>query len=342
MTTPRPGRPPEPSTPTRVFVTGAGGFAGFALALSLARRGQRVRGLVHSPARAAALAAAGVEAVAGDVRDASLVREALEGVDVVYHLAAVFRRAGVPDSEYHSVHVDATRQLVEASADAGVRRVVHCSTVGVHGDVNHEEPVAEDAPFNPMDIYQQTKLEGEWMARETARRTGIPLTVVRPSPIYGPGDRRLVKLIGGIAKRRFWLVGDGSPHFQMVYIDDLVEGFRLAAETPGAAGRTYIISGSEAPTLQELVTEIADVAQVPPPRLRLPLRPFAAAAALCERLCVPLRIEPPIYRRRVSFFTSNRWFDTTRAGKELGYVPRMRLHSGLQRTLSSYRRLGWV
>jgi dihydroflavonol-4-reductase len=330
---------PEPRT---VLVTGAAGFTGLALARSLTRRGQRVRGLVRNRKRASYLEQAGVEIVAGDVRGRATVQEALLGVDTVYHLAAVFRRAGVPDSEYRSVHVDATRQLVECSAAAGVRRFVHCSTVGVHGDVEGQAPAAEDAPFQPGDIYQVTKLEGERMALDTAGRVGLPLTVVRPGPIYGPGDRRLLKLIGGVARKRFVLLGDGSPHFQMVYVDDLTEGFRLAAETPAAVGRTYIVAGGEAPTLKELVEEIAKVADVPPPRTRLPVWPFWVAGAICEGVCVPLGIEPPIFRRRVAFFTNNRWFDTSRARNELGYAPKVRLRDGIRRTLDSYRGLGWV
>ena len=278
----------------------------------------------------------------GDVRDAETVRQSVADIRTVYHLAAVFRRAGVPDSEYRSVHVDATRALIEYSAAAGVQRFLHCSTVGVHGDVDRSAPATEEAPLLPGDIYQQTKLEGEQVARETAARTGLPLTVVRPGPIYGPGDRRLLKLIGGVAKRRFVLVGDGSPRFQMVYVDDLAKGIRLAAETPGAAGRTYIIAGSEAPTLNELVEEIADVARVRAVRWHLPVWPFWLAGALCEAICVPLGIEPPIFRRRVKFFTSNRWFDTGRARRELGYSPRVHLHEGIDRTLNSYRRLGWI
>jgi dihydroflavonol-4-reductase len=328
--------------PPTVLVTGAAGFTGLALARSLTRRGQRVRGLVRNRKRASYLEQAGVEIIAGDVRDRAVVQEALLGVDTVYHLAAVFRRAGVPDSEYRSVHVDATRQLVECSAAAGVRRFVHCSTVGVHGDVEAQAPAAEDAPFHPGDIYQVTKLEGERMALDTAGRVGLPLTVVRPGPIYGPGDRRLLKLIGGVARKRFVLLGDGSPHFQMVYVDDLTEGFRLAAETPAAVGRTYIVAGGEAPTLNELVDEIASVAHVAPPRTRLPVWPFWVAGAICEGVCVPLGIEPPIFRRRVAFFTKNRWFDTSRARDELGYAPKVRLRDGIRRTLDSYRGLGWV
>jgi nucleoside-diphosphate-sugar epimerase len=214
--------------------------------------------------------------------------------------------------------------------------------VGVHGHVRGDAPATEDAPFHPMDIYQQTKLEGEWMARETARRVGMQVTVVRPGPIYGPGDRRLFKLIGGVARRRFRILGDGRPRFQMVYVDDLVEGFLLAGEHPDADGRTYILTGREAPTLRELVDEIAQVANVPPPRLRFPVWPFWLLGAACEAVCIPLRIEPPIFRRRVKFFTSNRWFDTSRAREEIGFRPKVDLRTGLVRTLESYRRLGWV
>ncbi|HEX5963800.1 MAG TPA: SDR family NAD(P)-dependent oxidoreductase, partial [Gemmatimonadales bacterium] len=150
-----------------VLVTGAAGFTGVSLALSLVAAGYRVRGLVRNRERAVALEQAGVATVVGDIRDPAVVREAVQGIDTVHHLAAVFRRAGVPDSEYREVHVDATRQLIELSAAAGVSRMVHCSTVGVHGSVSEEAPATEDAPFHPGDIYQLTKLEGEQMALET-------------------------------------------------------------------------------------------------------------------------------------------------------------------------------
>jgi nucleoside-diphosphate-sugar epimerase len=325
-----------------ILVTGAGGFTGLALTRALVDAGHPVRALVRKPAQVPELERLGAEVLQGDIRDPEIVRRAVEGRAIIYHLAAVFRRAGVPDSLYREVHVDATRRLIEAAASAGARRFVHCSTVGVHGDVAGAGPADESAPMAPGDIYQRTKLEGEAAAREAATRTGLPLTIVRPGPIYGPADRRLLKLIGGVARRRFLLLGSGRPHFQMVYGDDLVAGFRLAAERPEAVGRTYILTGEEAPTLRELVEEIAGVARVPAPRLRLPVWPFWLAGALCEAVCVPFGVEPPIYRRRVKFFTNNRWFDISRARRELGFSPRVSLREGLRRTLESYRTLGWV
>jgi nucleoside-diphosphate-sugar epimerase len=102
------------------------------------------------------------------------------------------------------------------------------------------------------------------------------------------------------------------------------------------------MAGNEVPTLNELVHEIADVADVASPRFRLPVWPFWLAGAVCESLCIPFGIEPPIFRRRVKFFTSNRWFDITRARNELGFAPKVSLHDGIRRTLDSYRKLGWV
>jgi dihydroflavonol-4-reductase len=325
-----------------VLITGAAGYTGLALASQLLAGGYGIRALARRPMDGKDQAPSGVEFVTGDVRDRAVVEEALEGIDTVYHLAAVFRRAGVPDSEYRSVHVDATRNLVESSAAAGVRRFVHCSTVGVHGDVEREAPATEDAPFKPGDIYQETKLEGEQVAVATAQRVGLPLTVVRPGPIYGPGERRFLKMIGGVAKGRFMLVGDGSPRLQMVYVEDLVRGIQLAGETPAAIGKTYILAGEEAPTLNELVHQMADVAQVAAPRLRIPVWPVWMAGVICEAVCVPFRVEPPIFRRRVKFFTSNRWFDISRARTDLGFAPKIPLRQGLIRTLQSYRQLGWV
>ena len=208
------------------------------------------------------------------------------------------------------------------------RRVVHCSTVGVHGDVEHP-PADEDAPLRPGDEYQRSKLEGERLgARGGGARLGIDLVIARPSGIYGPGDRRLLKLFRGVARRRFVTLGPGEIYYHLTYIDDLVEGFRLCGDAPAAAGRTYILAGGEVTTLNELVRRIAAAAGVRPPSLHLPVWPFWIAGAACEAVCVPLGVEPPLYRRRVDFFTKSRAFDIARARAELGFAPQVGLRRG--------------
>lgn len=325
----------------RDLVTGATGFTGRRLARHLAASGRQVRALVRDPARAADLAAAGIELAAGDIRDRAAVERAMAGVEVVYHVAAVYRQAAVPEETYRAVNATAAGTIVEAAAAAGVRRVVHCSTVGVHGDVERP-PASENAPLRPGDIYQTTKLEGERLARDTGQRLGVPVTIVRPTGIYGPGDRRLLKLFRGVARGWLPLLGSGKIYYHLTYIDDLVEGFRLCGEHPAAADRTYILAGGEVTTLNELVALIAAAAGTKPPRLHLPVWPFWAAGALCEAVCVPLGLEPPIYRRRVDFYTKSRAFDITRARQEIGYAPSVSLRDGVARTLEWYRANGWL
>lgn len=326
----------------RVLVTGATGFTGGHLARSLRARGHEVTAMVRSTQAAARIGDDGFRAVVGDLgRPATLPEAVRAGYDVIYNIAALYREAGLVDSVYRQVNAIGVGQLIEAAAAAGVRRVVHCSTVGVHGDVEHP-PANEDAPLRPGDIYQVSKVEGEQVAHDAAARTGVELVIARPSGIYGPGDRRLLKLFRGVARRRFMILGDGKIFYHLTYIDDLVEGFRLCGEVPAAAGRTYILAGGEVPMLNDLAAMIAEEARVPPPTLHLPVWPFWFAAAACETICAPLGIEPPIYRRRVDFFTKSRAFDISRARAELGYEPQVGLRQGIQRTLLWYKQQGWL
>jgi nucleoside-diphosphate-sugar epimerase len=323
-----------------VLVTGATGFTGGHLARALAGSGQAVRALVRDVARAGDLERAGIELVAGDLRDSASLERAMRGVDVVYNIAALYRQAGLPPDTYRAVNAVGAGAVVEAADRAGVRRVVHCSTVGVHGDIERP-PAAEDAPLRPGDLYQETKLEGEQLARNAGQRLGVEVVIVRPSGIYGPGDRRLLKLFKS-AVRRLPILGRGEIYYHLTYIDDLVDGFRLCATHPAAAGRTYILAGGEVTTLNELVRIIADAAGVRPPALHLPVWPFHAAGALCEAVCAPFGIEPPIYRRRVDFYTKSRAFDITRARTEIGFAPAVGVREGVVRTLAWYREQGWL
>ena len=324
----------------RVLVTGATGFTGGHLARALKLAGRDVRALCRDVDRAAPLHADGIEVAPGDLRDDDAVARAVKHIDVVYNIAAIYREAGVPAETYRAVNAEAVGRLVEHAARAGARRVVHCSTVGVHGNVQGP-PANEDAPLRPGDVYQRTKLEGEERAREAAARCGIEVTIARPSGIYGPGDRRLLKLFRH-AIRRFPTLGRGEIYYHATYIDDLVDGLRLCGERAAAASRTYILAGGAVTTLNELIALIAEAAGVRPQTVHIPVWPFWLVGALCEAVCVPIGIEPPIYRRRVDFFTKSRAFEITRARTELGYEPRVGLRQGIARTLKWYREHGWL
>jgi dihydroflavonol-4-reductase len=323
----------------RILVTGGTGFTGSHLVRSLVADGHEVRVVARNAERARATLPPGVEIAEGDVADAAVIGRAVRGRDVIYHIAAAYREAGIPDSRYREVHVDSTRHLLDAGRAEGVRRMVHCSTIGVHSHIENP-PADETWPFTPGDIYQETKAEGELLAMAYHREHGFPVSVVRPASIYGPGDLRLLKLFRAVARRRFAMIGSGEPFFHMVHVSDLVRGLRLAADHEAAVGEAFIIAGDQYCTLNELVRRIATAYRVAPPRLRVPVWPFMLAGWACEKICVPLRIEPPIYRRRVSFFVKSRGFSIEKARRILGYEPRVPLQEGIEETARWYREQG--
>lgn len=321
-----------------VLVTGATGFTGGHLARHLRTAGHHVAALVRpaSLERAEALKADGIEVREGDLVDPAAVRAAAEGCEVVYHIAATYREAGQSSSAYRKINVDGTRHVLEAARDAGARRVVHCSTGGVHGHIENP-PANEDAPLAPGDIYQETKLAAEQLAAEFGRTGPTEVVIARPIGIYGPGDTRFLKMFRGIKRGRFPMLGRGEVFYHLTYIDDLVRGFQLCGEVPRAAGRTYILGGPEYTTLAELVELIAKELNVTPPRWHFPVWPVWLLGAACEAVCIPLRIDPPLYRRRVDFYRKSRAFDITRAREELGYNPAVDLRTGIHRTAEWYR-----
>ena len=323
----------------RVLVTGASGFTGGYLCRSLAKAGYSVRALIRNASRDCGLSSSGIETILGDVRDPKSLYRAIDGIDKVFHMAAVYRRENVSRKEMFDTHVRGTRNMLEASIQAGVKLFVHCSTTGVHGDIKNP-PADEESQFAPGDHYQESKAEGERIAVEYMRNNLVPIVVVRPGGIYGPGDLRFLKLFKAIKTGRFAMIGSGNVRNQLIYIDDLIDGIILCATTERAIGNVYILTGSQPATLNQLTETIAQVLDVRPTHRRIPFIPVYLAGLLCEMLCKPLRIDPPLHRRRVKFFSNTRWFDISKAQAHLGYEPKVDLRTGVALTAKWYQEQG--
>lgn len=324
--------------PGRVLVTGATGFAGGCLARRLAAAGARVVAWVRPTSDVSALAGHGIEVRRVDITDAGEVDSHLRNFDTVFHIAAVYRSEPADRDLFRRVNVGATRNLLAAAAAHGVRRFVHCSSVGVQGDIEHP-PADENYPLRPGDHYQQSKLEGELLAREFMAE-GLPVTVIRPTGFYGAGDRRFLKLFRAINRGYFVLIGGGEPLFHLTHVDDLVDGFLLAGTRPEAVGEVFTIGGAECPTIRQLVDGIADVLGKPHPRLSVPFAPVYWASFVCDAVCRRLGLPSPLYPRRVRFFRETRAFTIEKARRLLGYEPRVALAAGLASTAGWYGEQG--
>lgn len=326
----------------RVLVTGGTGFTGTHLSRRLLERGHQVvvldsqRGLFFDE-----LTERGAEIHLGSVTDAELVRRLTDGCEIVHHVAAMFRKVNLPHSVYWDVNVEGSRNVFEAALEAGVRRVVYCSTCGVHGHVENG-PADEDAAVEPEDYYQYTKYQGEVVAEEFLER-GLSIVTVRPTAIYGPGDpERFVMLYRRVAKGVFPMFGPGEVHYHPLYIDNLIQAFELAAEADGVDGEAFLIGDENYWTLNELVRAIGDSLDVDVRIVHLPFRPLWVAALLCEMAYKPFRVDPPLFRRRVDWFRQNRAFDIGKAKRLLGYRPQVNLADGLARAGRWYRDEGYL
>ena len=325
---------------SRYVVTGATGFTGGALAQRLRSDGHEVIALVRESSDTKALRAAGVDCVAVNLQDAEAISEVFSNADItaVFHIAAAYRTELADEAEFFAVNVEATRTLLNAAQQAGIERFVHCSTVGVQGEIN-DPPAAEDYRMNPGDHYQESKLEGEKVALEFAAK-GLGVSVVRPVGIYGPGDTRFLKLYKAIGKRVFLMIGSGKTLYHLTYIDDLIDGMLLAASHTDAIGEVFTLCGPEYTDLNELVQRIAKVMNVPAPSLRIPAWPVVWAAHVCDWICKRIGIQAPLYPRRVEFFLLDRAFTEAKASKLIGYHPSVSLDTGLRRTYEWYEKEG--
>jgi nucleoside-diphosphate-sugar epimerase len=328
----------------RLLVTGGTGFIGSHLAEEGRRRGAAVvvLGLTDRPeerANAALLARQGVEILPGSITDGELCERAVRGATHVFHLAVAMREGGKRDEFFESVNLEGTRRLLEAAARGRVERFVYCSTIGIYG---HQAPgiTTEGSPFRPGNIYERTKVAAERLMRDVAPTTGVPYTILRPADVYGPRDQRLLKLFRGVSAGRFPLFGSGAGRRHMVYVDDVVAAFFKACERPEAEGEAMIVAGPRTCTLRELIEEVRRASGSRRFGRRLPLAPMLAAAAVVEDVCRALHVDPPIYRRRMDFFTSDSAFDTSRARRLLGWAPQVELPDGVRRTWESYRAEG--
>ena len=317
-------------------VTGATGFLGSALVTELVKRQQPVRILARDEKKARQQFGDAVTIIPGDIIDAARVQQAIDGATIIYHLAGRLYHPSVPAELYRETHVEGTRILLQAcQRQTQLQRIVHVSTTGVFG-VTGEIPAAEDAPFAPTNPYEATKLEGEQLALKAYQKQGLPVTVVRPGLVYGPGDLHLLSFFMSIKKGQFRVIDGGKALLHPIYIDDLVAAFLLCAERPRAAGRSYNVAEEHPVSVRELAIAIAHALgkELPPGSIPLWLANFASDIFA---VTPGLRGEQaPLTRSRVQFLTHNRIYDISQAKSDLGFAPRVSLEEGMQLTATWY------
>ena len=321
----------------RMLVTGATGFIGGHLARRLLALGHQVRGLVRSEGKGAELKRIGVELIRGDVTHPPSLTPAMRGIEIVFHTAALVTDWG-PWSAFRSVTVDGTTNLLQAAADANVSRFLHVSTANVYEDwvARKVRVITEEAPHQgggdrAYGHYSKSKVLAEESVRKFQKARGLPVTIVRPTWVYGPGDFTILpRLLDHLESRFSFWIGGRNPVVDPIYVTDVAECAILAATNPSAAGQAYNVSPDREIRLRDFLGRMCAEMRIPVPRWAMPLA-VARAVAFVTGVGAKLtgsKHPPALTRAGLALFSDDQHYSSAKATGELGWNPKVDVESG--------------
>jgi len=326
----------------KIAVTGATGFIGVNLCTHLQNSGYEVIAIARDIKKAKSVLPVNMQAVQGDLKDQDGLENTFKGCQNVIHLAALFNNPENSWDDYRDTNVNAVERVILAARAAGVKRVVHCSTVGV-AIGKGKPPYDENSPYNPpkWDKYETTKCEGEQMALSYAKQSESPeVVVIRPAQVYGPGDRSKAKFYKMVKKRI--LINPGNTLKHLIYIDDLSEAFRLAMLKEGINGEIFTIAGNATTPLKDLILIVGRALGVQKPKVYIPSTPIVMLATVAETAFNAIGKKPPIFRRSMDFFTKSVSFSSKKAQTVLGFQSKTSVDDGVKATADWYHKMGLI
>ena len=329
----------------RVVVTGANGFVGRALIHRLSEIGCEVRAVARSKRRARAFAANyNAKLTLADICNEQAMEGAFNDATHVFHLAAAFRNPGISDSEFQRVNVTGTKTVARLAArQPDLERFVHVSAADVHGP-SIGLPADELTPCNPSTAYERTKLAGEnWLASFAAEKN-LPHAIIRPCTIYGPGDRRMLRLFRLINFPITIIPGAANNHRQLAHVEDLTQVLLTSATHPDALNQTFIYGDQQALTLREINSCISRHSGRRNKLKVVPLKPAEWLAKTSEYVSEKLNVDSPISVRDLAFFNERRVFSTQKidAAFELRLNWNSNPQAGLVATYDWYKEQQWL
>ena len=315
----------------KVLVTGASGFLGRPLVARLRADGMRVRALVR-PGKESQVAAD--EVATGDLRDVESLARAGEGVNAVVHAGALVSTSGSWE-EFQSTNVDATRELIRLAAAAGAERFVHVSSLSVYGVPHDGAVVTEDGPFEEgaeeRGGYARSKFLADVVARE-AIGAGARVVIVRPGLLYGPGHTPpLARRSVGVGPLLRVILASPEYLLPLAYVENVADAIALAAKVPAAVGHAYTIVDTHAQQgdYARLYRRVRGARWLP---VYVPPRVLGAGIGFLEKAMRTVGRRSPITRHQVERTLRSACFDGTRAERELGWHPRVRLEDALRQS----------
>ena len=324
------------------LVTGATGFIGGHLARRLQLdEGVQVRALVRSVAKAEPLAELGMEIVPGDITDPASVREAMRGVDIVFHAAAWADEQGDRDAVW-AVNVEGAQHMLDAAVEEKVSRFVHLSSCAVYGSPQRMDVDETTPPRRTGRVYHDSKIAAEERVFAAYRQHGLPVVVARPSQVYGPGSPQFtIRVIEAVKAGKVILVDGGRHYMKPVYIDNLIDALVLCARVDDAVGQALNITDGGPITWKTFFEAYGRMVGVD----HFPSAPYPLAYAYAffkEGMSKLTGKRSSINREVVKTFRSHNSFSNAKARRLLGWEPAVDFDEGMRRTERWLREHGYL
>lgn len=323
----------------KAFVTGGTGFIGSHLVDSLIenRSIDEIRCLVRN--REKWLTGKPYTRITGDLFSISILRKALEGIDILYHIAAIVKAPSM--EEFERANVDATENIVRIARKAGVSKIIVLSSLAASGP-STDEPLTEEAPMLPVSMYGKSKKKMEEMIHRI-HTPDLSVTILRPPAVYGPREDQIYTFFKMMNKRICPIVGDGKkPQISLVYVSDVIKGIELASsdETPGV--HTYFLTGPEIYNWNQIKNVTSKVLGKKP--LPLYIRPALVKriAGVVETTAGIFGLYPVLNREKAREMVLEWTCSSQKAKTELNYLPDISLDEGISRTIHWYKKHHWL
>jgi nucleoside-diphosphate-sugar epimerase len=325
------------------LVTGGTGFIGSHLVDILVSKGEDVRLLVRKTSKIDKFKNPGVDFVYGDITDKDTLKGIAKDVDIVYHLAAMGHVSAISDVAYQNfiaVNVNGTKNLADECSNHPISKFIHFSSTAAMGLI--EKPIVDEStPCRPSTPYQKSKYDSEKMILNYWRTRNLPVVIIRPSMVYGPGGEssEFLKICRIINKGIFPQIGKGKNLTPIVYVDDVVRAAIMAAER-GIPGETYLITSENSYKLRVIAKLVADQLGVKRVNHRMPVSIAMSGAFIIELFARIFNFTPIVTPQSIKSAITDRVFSIDKAKRELGYKPEVSLEDGIKRTIDWYVKEG--
>lgn len=328
----------------KALVTGGLGFIGSHLTRGLLKRGYEVRNLVFVDDRKKnVLFDLNMELFYGDITNKNSLIEAIKGIDFIYHLAGLPGDSRAPEEAFERVNFYGTKNLLEVcfQENPNIKRIIFASSDSAVGPSYDGTSLNEACACHPTTAYGLSKYHAELEAMRFMKK--LPIVIIRPPLVYGPGDRRMLKYFMITKKRVKLIIGSGESRMSFCYVENLIDGFILAAESENAAGKVFFIADESPCTWNEFVDNIASALGIKTIGIKVPVVIAKNIILIYNWLAKAVGVKPMITTENIMDMDNNRWIcDISKAQQELGYAAKVKLRQGLRITANWYKRHKWI